>query len=33
MDAACAQAVGFDTLCDEHKVVLKDHLEEAICEV
>ncbi|KAH0405509.1 hypothetical protein KCU89_g154, partial [Aureobasidium melanogenum] len=30
MDAPCAQAGGFDTLCDEHKLAQKDHLEEAL---
>jgi hypothetical protein len=33
MDAPCAEAVGFDTLCDGHKLAQKDHLEEAVCAV
>lgn len=33
MEAPCAEAVGFDTLCDEHKSAQKDHLEEAVYAV
>ena len=33
MEAPCAEAVGFDTLCDEHKSAQKDHLKEAVYAV
>ena len=31
MEAPCAEAVGFDTLCDGYKSAQKDHLKDTVC--
>jgi hypothetical protein len=33
LEAPCAEAVAFDTICDEHESAQVDHLEEAECAV